>query len=110
MRRVTMVPVDIFPSGVEEWTAHVHLPSQVRSRHGEVDLLVRDPLPKVAVSGAIRVVATATWPGTVCPVEVTPVQDYVECHEEVIEGHNMVTTRIRTREFMLTCVRWKGHL
>ena len=64
-----------------QWRVHVHLPSQDRSRHGVVDLLVRDPLPRVTVSGAIRVVATATWPGTVCPAGVMALQDSVECHE-----------------------------
>jgi len=86
---------DIFPSGVGEWTAHVHLPSQVRSRHGVVDLLVHDPLPTVAVSGTIRAVATATWPGTVCPAGVVAVQDSVECHERVIEDLTMVIIRAR---------------
>jgi len=75
-----------------------------------VDLLVRDPLPKVAVSSATLVVAPVTWLGIVFPAEVMAGQDSVECHEEVIEGHNMVNTRIRMREFMLTCVRCKGHL
>ena len=70
-----------------------------------VDLLVRDTLPKVAVSGAIRVVATATWPGTVCPAGVMAVQDSVECNEEVIEGHNMLTNRVRMVQLTLTCVR-----
>ena len=60
-----------------------------------VDLLVRDPLTKVAVSSAIRAVATATWPGTVCPVGVTPVQDHVECHEEAIKDLTMVIIRAR---------------
>ena len=96
---------DIFPSGVAEWTVHVHLPSQDRSRHGVVDFLVRDPLPKVAVSGAIRVGATATWPGTVCPAGVMAVQDSVECHEKAIEDHNIVATRVKMVQLTLTCVR-----
>ena len=105
------MPVDdIFPSGVDDRVAHAHLRSWNRFRHGVRDLLVRDPPPNGAVSSAMLVVASVTWLGIVFPAEVMAVQDSVECHEEVIESHNMVTTRIRTREFMLTCVRWKGHL
>ena len=72
---------DIFLSGVEERAVHVHLPSLGRS-------------------SATLVVASAIWPGTVCPAEVMA----VECHEEVIEGHNMVTTRVRMVQPTLTCV------
>jgi len=62
------VPVeDIFPSGVEDRTAHVHLPSRGRS-------------------SATLVVASAIWPGTVCPVGEMPVEASVEGHEEVTGG------------------------
>ena len=74
---VTKVPVeDIFPIGVEELAAHVHLPSQGRS-------------------SSTLVVASATWLGTVCPVGVTPVEASVEGHEGVTEGHSVVANRAR---------------
>ena len=72
---------DIFPSGVEERVVHAHLPSRDRTRHGVVDLLVRDLLPKVAVSSAMLVVVSATWPETAQPLKVTPGEASVECHE-----------------------------
>ena len=78
---------DIFPSGVEELAAHVHLPSQGRS-------------------SATLVVVSATWLGIVCPVGVMAVQDSVECHEEVTEGQTMGTARVKMVVFTLICV-WR---
>jgi len=75
-----------------------------RSRHGVMNLLVCDTLPKVAVSGAMPAVYSATWP-SVCPAEVRAVQDSVESHEAVIEDTNMGTARVRMVVFTLTCVR-----